>query len=217
MGGFACPHCAKTVPTSKKLSFHIDAHHPEKLTSLEFVCNWPMCGKGFSTDANLKTHYNGHVRRERDKVDGSTPRKECKVCGKHVAPTHLSDHMRHVHGPKPEPVGCPQCDVVCVSDRALKSHLSKVHSGIVYTCDACSKAFNSKKGLENHIQRVHEKRRHHCPQCDKVYGGRKEMLVHLRAVHEGIKFPCRMCQREFLRGPDRNRHERTFHNLEKIT
>ena len=41
-------------------------------------------------------------------VNGQTPKKTCKICGIQVAPTYISEHVRNVHGPKREPVKCPQ-------------------------------------------------------------------------------------------------------------
>lgn len=138
----------------------------------------------------------GQVRQPREiklklpKIKQPDPPKLCDLCGDIFKNQEkLSMHKRKVHFKNP--VKCPKCHKLCVSDYYLKRHIKRKHDTEKnFICSACGGRFAFKGELTSHTRNVHEKhirpkKTFACKFCDKTYKCAKSILIHERSVHTG--------------------------------
>lgn len=108
------------------------------------------------------------------------------------ARTHFLDFHSHLAKK------CGICGERFFDDRLLKSHISQMHSGRRFQCDACDKDYPTKSLLRCH-QAVHQERRFSCDMCPMTFHTKSVLKSHLKSVHdekarEARKSKTRMCQ-----------------------
>ena len=186
-----CCYCAKMLSAHNLgLARHIDAVHPEKSSKpMIFACSYPGCKAAFTLARLLMKHKRKHE---------SPSESKCPVCGGTYK--CLLRHMKFSH---------PEKDRYAYLQR--KQRKVYKHKSNPIQCNLCGKTLSRKSALKTHINIVHKRVRYKCPSCDKDYSKIGDMRYHFRAVHEGITWPCRFCSIIFLRGPQRNQHEKQEH------
>ena len=68
-------------------------------------------------------------------------------------------------------------------ERLLKSHISQMHSGRRFKCDACNKDYPTKSLLRCH-QAVHQERRFSCDMCPMTFHTKSVLKSHMKSVHD---------------------------------
>ena len=186
---FQCSYCPKMV-ISSQLSLHIDKEHPEKSTRpMTHACYFPGCDAVFPRPCILKAHERRHTPVKRVPP---IPQK-CPIC--EATFKSLKLHMMNYH-----------------NEASIQKRRSRIHHyRKPIPCDICGKTLMGPIALRIHQRAVHQRIRHNCPYCEKTYTSLSDMRCHVRAVHEGLRWNCRYCSIEFLRGSQRNQHERQAH------
>lgn len=118
------------------------------------------------------------------------PAKLCDLCGE-VFRNHdrLTAHKKAVHFKNP--VKCPKCPRVCVSEYYLNRHIKRKHdANRDFICSVCGQSFAFKGELSSHNKNVHNKhlkpkRTYQCKFCDKTYKCQKSVTIHERSIHTG--------------------------------
>ena len=191
-GKVQCCYCSKMLSAHNHgLLKHIDALHPDKTpTPMNFSCSEPGCEAVFPRIFLLRRHELKH-----DKVPTES---KCPVCGGTYK--CLERHIKYSH---------PEKDHYAY----LKRKQGKIYKrkATPIQCNLCGKTLARVSYLKIHKNAVHKRVRHKCPSCDKEYSSIGAMRHHFRVIHEGITWPCRFCSIIFLRGPQRNQHEKQEH------
>ena len=186
-----CRYCLKMLSANVCLVQHIDALHPEKSSKpLIFSCSKAGCKAVFPSSKLLMRHERKHNKLPME--------SKCPVCGGTYE--SLVRHIRNSH---------PEIDHYAY----LQNKPGKVykHKEPPIQCDLCGKTFTRVAAMKAHKNAIHQHIRHKCPSCDKDYASVGDMRCHFRAVHEGVTWPCRFCSVIFLRGSQRNQHEKREH------
>lgn len=101
----------------------------------------------------------------------------------------LKIHKKNVHFKNP--VKCPKCPRICVSDYYLNRHIKRKHEvHRDFICSSCGQGFAFKGELSTHFRNVHDKlsrpkKVFSCKFCDKTYKCTKSVIIHERSVHTG--------------------------------
>ncbi|XP_026752701.2 zinc finger protein 160-like [Galleria mellonella] len=133
----------------------------------------------------------------------TTSPKLCDLCGQiYKNQDKLSLHKKKVHFNNP--VKCPKCPRVCVSDYYLSRHIKRKHNTEKnFICSSCGQRFAFKGELSSHYKNVHDKhlkpkKIFKCHMCDKTYKCQKSVIVHERSVHTGQRpAVCNVCNSSF--------------------
>ncbi|KAM3960201.1 uncharacterized protein ACR2FA_005682 [Aphomia sociella] len=131
------------------------------------------------------------------------PPKLCDLCGEIFKNQYkLSTHKKTVHFKNP--IKCPKCPRVCVSDYYLQRHIKRQHTmERNFICSSCGRKFAYKGELSTHYRNVHDKdlkakKIFKCTICDKTYKCQKSVLIHERSVHTGQRPAiCSVCNSSF--------------------
>lgn len=160
-----------------------------------------------SQERKVKKEPQTQVRQPREvklklpKIKKPDPPKLCDMCGEVFKnQDKLAIHKRKSHFKNP--VKCPQCSRICVSEYYLKRHIKRRHETEKnFICATCGRRFAFKGELSNHQRVVHEKhlmkkKMFPCKFCDKTYKCAKSIIIHERSVHTG-KTSCSIQQFSF--------------------
>lgn len=130
------------------------------------------------------------VKLKLPKIKTPDPPKLCDLCGEVFKNQEkLSLHKKKVHFKNP--VKCPKCQKLCVSDYYMKRHVKRKHEMEKnFICSACGRRFAYKGELTSHQRNVHDKhllpkKIFSCKYCDKTYKCSKSIQIHERSVHTG--------------------------------
>ena len=107
----------------------------------------------------------------------------------------LLEHIETVHE-RLKPEKCPICDIV-FGEKALKVHITSVHTNQKAKCDTCEALFSSEDNLKSHIKSVHEEKKSvKCSLCELNFAGTVNLAKHNDFVHEReFLFKCFVCDR----------------------
>ncbi|XP_068114624.1 zinc finger protein 260-like [Hyperolius riggenbachi] len=177
-----CSECGLYFSRISELQDHHRAVHPEKKPHF---CT--VCGKNFSSNANLLKHQTIH---------SSEMPFTCGECGRRFPDAiKLVKHERIHSGRKP--FACAECGKGFFSQQGLIRH-RKIHTGVKpYSCSECGKSFIMKGELIVH-QRTHTgERPYPCSECGKCFSQFASLSQHLKC-HVGQRpFVCHECGRAF--------------------
>ncbi|KAL0829294.1 hypothetical protein ABMA28_004100 [Loxostege sticticalis] len=162
-----------------------------------------------SQERKVKKEPQTQVRQPREvklklpKIKKPDPPKLCDMCGEVFKnQDKLAIHKRKSHFKNP--VKCPQCSRICVSEYYLKRHIKRRHETEKnFICATCGRRFAFKGELSNHQRVVHEKhlmkkKMFPCKFCDKTYKCAKSIIIHERSVHTGHRpAECTVCGSSF--------------------
>lgn len=123
-------------------------------------------------------------------VSKKPEQKLCDLCGDiFKTQERLSIHKKTAHFKNP--VKCPICPRICVSDYYLKRHIKRKHEKTRdFICSTCGQGFAYRGEMTSHFRNVHNKhlkpkKIFSCQFCDKTYKCQKSTLIHERSVHTG--------------------------------
>jgi hypothetical protein len=192
-----CKFCKTGMDTQEKLKDHLGKgdngsfksgvkHATEMVRMAESgerknVCQ--VCGKGFTTKANLSRHSSVHSK--------ARPFKCVDRCNKsYTTSSHVSQHKKAAHeGVKYE---CDECGRRFGDKSNMVKHYKNVHlEEKHFKCSKCGVQFGLKQNLVQHMKTVHEKvRAFKCEHCGKSFGFASDRKKHIEGVHFNVRYPC---------------------------
>lgn len=206
--------CNESFRKHATLARHILSVHEHKKP---FPCteidagNGEQCTWGFDTAERLRSHKRAvHDQTRFMCLDCSPVHDELDSQVSFATFALLQNHIALVHPPT-----CPQCHIICASEKDLRRHLELEHNTVVSqaekgrspnflcTYPSCTRSFTKKGNLNVHVKTVHEHRR------DFVCGETE------------LKLPCQIlpaetseitgCGRHFTSKATLEEHVRTVH------
>ncbi|XP_012266867.2 zinc finger protein 420-like isoform X1 [Athalia rosae] len=202
---FKCCLCKLMFDRMSQLDRHRrSVHHQERSQ----ICQ--ICGKGFYSQTDLKTHLNIHL---------GTNRCICEVCGRkfnHVS--NLTRHSRIHSGAKPYP--CSICGKRFTQINTLVRHKAIHNRGYQsIDCCFCDKQYRTESRLKEHMKKLHGvveeatedhrkimKRQHHCKICGESFQF-VELLRDHEKNHQNFKtLDCRSCNQKFHKTDEIKEH-----------
>lgn len=150
-----------------------------------------------SDDALLRSFQNNHDNDEAEEKFISTYRPRSPKEGKGTHP-------------------CPQCGVLFVRQRDIKSHMV-VHSNLrPFKCEFCEYAAKRPNDVVIHINKVHlHERPFKCEVCPKTFGFLTNLKRHMYTHEENQvkRFPCPYCLSRFTRSYSLAKHLKAKHQF----
>lgn len=169
-----CEICRAVFPTRELVAKHIkESHEPS-------ICE--ICDKHCSTPSKLKLHEKVHFRKKY--TDSQI--FSCTQCSESFR-TKL-DYSRHLrsHGIIVKTFNCERCHKECVTPRALKIHLSRIHS-LTKRCEICKSEFATRELVDLHIIQVHKPSI--CELCDKSFSTPMRLKAHEKMHYTKDELP----------------------------
>ncbi|XP_058836030.1 zinc finger protein 431-like [Topomyia yanbarensis] len=191
------PGCGRTFIWKQHLKFHQSKKHtgPHEPKSM---CE--LCGKTFTTAANLKIHKYSH--------GGNLP-FSCNLCDKRMdSKFKLKIHMMRHKGIKQHT--CAVCGMKKTTITELKTHMNYHTRDKQYPCDTCGAVFYSIGNKLRHVRIVHQGiKAYSCTYCDLSFG-KAETLKHHVMTHTGEKpHACDLCGKRFIQPTALQTHKKT--------
>ena len=91
---------------------------------------------------------------------------------------------------------CPECGIVCTTQRGLTTHHQYAHLKIRHPCDQCGYQAANRSQLRIHIAGAHEGKRYYCDQCDFIAKSSNLLSNHIRYKHleSTVTYSCDLCK-----------------------
>merc|ERR1719193_1993438 len=214
-----CLSCDKTFSSQHFLDIHLKSCRKKKSKPCatgdeqkagggKILCIVPTCGKLFSREDHMMTHYRSvHLG---EKVPCSDP-----SCGKSFSQLgNMQRHFKTVHLEQ-KAFKCSTCGGVFSQAGHLKQHVEEVHLGLrPFTCEEadCGATFTRAAYLKRHILALHTaaRVRHPCsyPGCSASFSRAEILKLHMMD-HSGERpFPCpyESCSERFKAQWQVNKH-----------
>ena len=213
---FPCDKCEKKYAFESQLKKHKQVVHDGLKP---FMCH--KCGKSFGIDG--KAQFEKHIQSDCKSTIFPEGRK-CHSC--EVLFTVEGNYIKHhikVHGSLPptctdrEMFMCDQCSTLCISKKALKTHISNTHNRKPvpkkrHKCPYCEKTFAVKLACDEHVKVKHENSTpFKCDQCHRCYGTLYAMKQHKFSMHQRVK--CEECGQEVSNTLILTRHKAKAHGI----
>ncbi|PNF16164.1 hypothetical protein B7P43_G01101 [Cryptotermes secundus] len=226
-----CPVCHNMCSTSRTLKQHMKVHAkplPGKKiedgagateedvnakaekgeTPSSLACK--VCCKPFSSNDELRVHWQEHLIKEEDEEDEEEEKLVEKTDDGSMEPAvPEEDGMQN----KKNTVPCARCHKEI--DKCCKEeHMAKHFSPLRYDCPVCNKTF-SKHGHLNMHMRIHRGFKEcSCIHCGKIFANMNLLRTHVQSHMIHRPYKCGFCGRGFFRPHDKVEHERV-HTGEK--
>ena len=188
----------------------------DKVPLKKYICEY--CGKRFTTNFNMKRHFEGHFDRGKTKAPAIASSKveddplkihKCEQCGKGFRKRcNLARHEK-IH----TDAACEICGKTFTTWANLKVHIGS-HKAKSYPCKFCGKVL-SRKYARWHMNSTCPKnkaipsnlKKYKCPDCNLSFFYPGDRKKHVAEVHEAIKkYVCDVCGKAFSRGGNLQRH-----------
>ncbi|XP_004346142.1 hypothetical protein CAOG_05469 [Capsaspora owczarzaki ATCC 30864] len=138
---------------------------------------------------------------------------KCPFCDIVVLSTRgLRRHVSTMHCIESKPYACADCAGVFRSSSALKTHNNAVHVTKRFKCPSCTYVSNKRSNLTTHIAAIHTLVRHHCQQCDKCFSFPGDLSQHVKRTHNQIGYSCTLCARLYKTPSDLAKHVDRVHH-----
>ncbi|KAL4231521.1 hypothetical protein ACF0H5_009102 [Mactra antiquata] len=130
----------------------------------------------------------------------------CCHCGKvYSATSSLNSHISRIHSGVNFTCNFPECSYVGKTQQALEFHMN-THSGLKpYKCKYCSHGYQRKDTLSRH--QLLCKTGISCETCGAKFGSKNCLKEHIRAVHTNERFVC-VCGNNFKYRASLYRHQK---------
>lgn len=207
---YTCVHCGVVFVTFMKLMMHMNSHYERH------ICD--CCGRGFSSQTQLRKHKYAHKKGEFSCSICLTVFKNRSLRNNHVAQAHSTDnrykcpqctetfptyvwrvkHMKEVHDVKME-YPCPMCPAVFITCNYRNKHVKHTHiKEKTHLCAECPSTFVTYTQLKNHMIKHSGERNFQCTYCLKKYTRRKTLEDHIRVHTNEKRFACTICSEAFV-------------------
>ena len=206
------PPCDELFRKHSTLQKHILSVH---LKQKPFPCpdldptTGEKCQMAFDTAGHLRAHQGRVHRGNRFTCAECSETGESSSTESVTFPTYalLQAHIKAVHPPQ-----CPECPLICSSQRELRRHLEIAHGHVdvgqrrVFPCvvPGCGRSFTKRGNLNVHVRTVHDgERRFVCGEtdlstsrkaegwmgegCGKKYSTKLALEEHVRTAHLGYQ------------------------------
>jgi KRAB domain-containing zinc finger protein len=232
---FKCSECQASFHVKANLLSHLRQTH----TGEKFNCNFPNCGKSFSTQSYFKQHqlqihilgdeipkpfvcdFPGCEKRFPDKNSHrmhqtihEEKKLNCEICGSKFR-TNQSLKIHHLKHTDIKQFTCHICGVLFKYKNQCYEHVRAHTAKRQLECFHCSKKFIKKTLLAAHMQTHLTVRMFLCQICNKSFKTYNCLYAHRRRHQERIaKFSCASCDKSFMSRSDLTNHQLT-HTQEK--
>lgn len=193
-----CEECQEKCENLKAYTVHKKRNHHVIVcweVNRSHMCE--ICGKGFTRQDSLKSHYDFiHLRtKQRKQAPRPTERKfVCDFCGKaFLRKNNLTEHIGVKHENTAKKHVCEECGETFLRPYSLEYHTNKVHlHEKPYQCEKCHKMYFSPINLRQHqdICFKEEQEKEVCPYCDKRFCHKRNLSMHIEAIHSESPLTC---------------------------
>ncbi|KAH9898950.1 hypothetical protein F4778DRAFT_741687 [Xylariomycetidae sp. FL2044] len=166
------PPCSQSFRKHQTLERHIRTEHlhlPAYLCKSKDPVTGVVCGIGYDSPANLKSHQDREHAQDRYWCDECSQQRD--EDGNHIRVGFatlllLTAHMKQAH------VRCMFCELVCDGREEMEKHVEVHHA---------DQALEEKKKSAVHCTWAG---------CTKTFSKVSNMNTHIRSAHEGLRFVC---------------------------
>ncbi|XP_054166572.1 zinc finger protein 208-like [Oppia nitens] len=204
-GQYMCPNpdCELGFPSSRQLYAHFYSQH---YIRGEWRCDYPDCSKVYKTKVLLDVHQKIHS----DVKPYVCQHPECTNAYRTKA--EWKSHQK-VHQENRQTYQCPDCEMVCLSEKYLNKHMIYKHSGektIKCGIDDCEEMFHFPYQRTRHRKKVHNVkyapdkrivRECQWPGCEYRTDHCTKLKTHMRK-HTGERVACQWPGCEFTTTSD---------------
>ncbi|KAF4521399.1 hypothetical protein B566_EDAN018157 [Ephemera danica] len=203
---FRCPECHKNYTTKAHLIDHVRFIHGDLSASV--TC--PHCSKTFK---NRRAEFDATVEAT------STIRTKgfiCNFCPKaYFHRTHLTTHIKNIHGVLSTPRTCPACNSIFKNDHSLRIHMKyrcRFQKYTIYLNFALQ--INSPGGWftgkirRRRATRFSPGKKFFCQYCKKVFCRKDNLRTHVKNIHGELAVPrtCSKCLKVYKNANSFNVH-----------
>ncbi|GBM13833.1 Zinc finger protein 41 [Araneus ventricosus] len=188
---------SEMVSVAGPSGIHTQSHRTGK--EKRFVCD--VCGKDFSTEGKIGTHYRIHT--------GEKP-FVCDICGKGFSQkVHFDCHYRTHTGEKP--FVCDMRGKEFTTKGNLRIHY-RIHTGEKpFVCDICGKGFTQKGNFGTHCKTHMGEKLLVSDVRGKGISDKRNLTEHVPTHEGGKRYKCGVCGETFSSNDYRNRHHKEKH------
>jgi len=183
-----CTECGHSSRSKEEYEGHLNKH--SGLTP--YHCDFEGCDFKAEGKHNLRSHQKMHTKAPR-----------CSRCMEPLTEYHEAEH----HDPSLE-FGCQSCDYRADSDEKIREHHKRIHDDMIQCPKCVMRVFSA--WIKRHDRQCHSPDLPiGCPHCGYRCQKKMGLAKHIAQWHAEKPFPCRLgCTKSFLRGCDRNGHEK---------
>ena len=171
--------------------------------------NCPECGFMFSTEGNLRIHFN-NVHSNFKPMEDQSRREALEI--KTSRGVKLQNKSK-----EDERLKCYHCHYETFRKAHLEEHIKAVHEKIKdHKCEECDYASVRKSHLIRHRNNIHKKgeKMFKCKQCPYADYGKSQLKRHIKGVHDNIRdHKCEDCEYASSQKSALKRHRKTVHNI----
>ncbi|GAU92755.1 hypothetical protein RvY_04798 [Ramazzottius varieornatus] len=186
----------------------------------KFRCKEEGCRADFRLPGLLAIHATKHGAEMAEELKEPGP-KSCPGCGTDFPHTaalviHTAEHERKYN--RLTYISCDECGKKLRSDKYLKIHKQRLHSGKDvkdFACQECPKKFLTLAALRSH-ENFHKEKGYSCPVCLESFLGGLALNVHSEKHRVDGKFPCRLCDKIYDSWLPMRRHMKQQHLKVKL-
>lgn len=186
---FCCAVCNEQFNSVALARLHSHKESPPAAVQLprEYICE--ICGKVFQASTKFRNHKAGHTIVHRFQCD------QCPV--KFTRRAHLIAHQYKHNAPNSKDFACEECPGKFRTASDRRSHMRRVHSGILFPCTECDRSFKSRVVLKRHM-RIHTgERPFECDICHQTFTRKFNLKHHLMIHTEKKPYQCHICSMSF--------------------
>ena len=133
-------------------------------------------------------------------------KKKCSICGKQLAPSSVSRHMKDKHGGSHK---CTICGKKYQTTTALENHQTKAHVVKIisyFECDFCEHKSMNKYYMTDHLKRQHAGDGSNSFVCSKCFTRKQNEHLLKKHMQEHKESNCVVCGKKFNSTKNLKRH-----------
>ena len=181
------------------LYFHVDPTMGHRsgfkvtYTTIKSISEWFtfMWILNWVKNLNLKSHANATSEVSNPSIEKE--KKKCSICGKQLAPSSVSRHMKDKHGGSHK---CTICGKKYQTTTALENHQTKAHVVKIisyFECDFCEYKSMNKYYMTDHVKRQHAGDGSNSFVCSKCFTRKQNEHLLKKHMQEHKESNCVVC------------------------